>query len=142
MVSFFSNRESTPGPVDLAAGAAGASPPAPPPSRRGLDFGGASPGLKLSGRSAAAPAPPPVHPSMGPSHSMPSEVTPPTMAFLTFAPSFSSDPIVATTTRFPASTFEAFVTIVRGSSPPTSTLSSFSLSLPRTSSHSSTRPAR
>ena len=94
----FSKSASTPGPVDLATGAAGASSPPLPPSNRGRDRGGVSPGLKVSGRRTAVPAPPPAQPSMGPSQSMPSLMTPPTGARFTLSPSLSSAPTVATTT--------------------------------------------
>ena len=142
---FFSKSASTPGPVDLATGAAGGRRPRRTPRRRprGLELGGASPGAKRSGRRAAVPCPPPAHPSIGPSHSIPSLVTPPTGARFTFSPSRSSAPTHATTTRMPTvrePTFPAFVTIVRGSGPPTSTRSFLSLSFFGTSSHSRTSP--
>lgn len=53
---------------------------------RGREDGGSCPGSNEAGTSAATPVPPPVHPSMGLSHSMPWELTPPTLAFLTASP--------------------------------------------------------
>merc|ERR1712087_368535 len=88
------------------------------PSILGRDAGGGAPSASVSGTKAAAPAPPPTQPSMGPSQSMPSEGRPPTFAFLTSTSSpFTSTtaPTVATTTREPSFTLPAFVTIGNGS---------------------------
>mmetsp|Transcript_10456 Transcript_10456/g.34869 ORF Transcript_10456/g.34869 Transcript_10456/m.34869 type:complete len:206 (+) Transcript_10456:48-665(+) len=134
LVSFFSKSGLT-----SAAGAAGAAAVGPP--IRGRSAGGASPAEKVSGTSAAAPAPPPTQPSIGESQSMPSLLTPPTAAFLTVVPSRSSQPTMATTTRLSTRTFDAFVTIVSGSPPlPMSTSSACSLSLPATGETAWTTP--
>ena len=54
-----------------ASAAQEGSVPSALPSMRGRRSGGASPGSKLSGTRAALPAPPPVHPSIGASQSIP-----------------------------------------------------------------------
>ena len=97
------------------------------PSRRGLRSGGREPGAKLSGTSAAAPAPPPTQPSIGASHSMPSDVRPPTFRFCRGISSTTA-PTIATTTREPSATFPALVTMVT-SLCPTSMQQALSLSL-------------
>lgn len=82
---------------------------------RGRTVGGASPGLNVSaGTRAAVPAPPPAQPSIGASHSIPEDFTPPTVATLTrisSVPLRTSAPGKATTTSEPTTTFGAFVTI-------------------------------
>merc|ERR1712107_274984 len=91
------------------------------------------PGAKVSGSRAAAPAPPPVQPNIGPSHSIPSDGQPPTDVFLMVISSPLSEtvaPTVATTSNTPSLTLGALVTTLMGSSAPMSTLTCFNLSLP------------
>mmetsp|Transcript_19414 Transcript_19414/g.23214 ORF Transcript_19414/g.23214 Transcript_19414/m.23214 type:complete len:206 (+) Transcript_19414:136-753(+) len=138
LVSFLANRGS--GSLD---GLASSSPP-PLPSMRGLEEGGVSPGAKDGGTRAAVPEPPPDQPSMGQSHTIPSEGAPPTFAFLITIsspePSFTVAPTVAMTTYDPSFTFGAFVTTGTGSEAPMSTVNALSLSFPATGSTERTLP--
>merc|ERR1719166_391923 len=106
------------------------------------NLGGWSPALKLLGRNTAWPAAPPVHPSIGQSHSIPSDLTPPTTAFSTGSSIVGTlAPTIATTTTFPCSQCLALVTMVT-SLPllPTSTFSFVNLSFLGTGSASLMTP--
>ncbi len=71
---------------------------------------------------------------------IPSEATPLSLAFFSFVPSGMTAPGCATATVCPAATFGAPHTIVAGSSPPKSTLQTFSRSASGCCSAESTRP--